>query len=271
MKHRKKRVIFFITASLAIGILLAAFLAPLIAPHDPLATDFLNVLKEPGQEYPLGTDHVGRCVYSRLLYGAQISITITLLLLSLVFLMGLLIGVTAGMSGGLTDTLLMRTSDVVLSFPDIIFAIAVVGILGPGIFNTVLALSLIWWTKYARLTRVLVIKTKGMEYVEAGRMAGAGTFKLVGKYILPNVISQLCVQLVIDVGHMMLAIASLSFLGLGIQSPTPEWGNMLNEGRVYIQTKPWLIIWPGLAIFLVVATFNLLGDTLRDWLDPKQI
>lgn len=258
-----------ISASLAIGILVLAFVAPLIAPHDPLSTDFKNALKEPNEKYPLGTDHIGRCVYSRILYGAQISITITLLLLCLIFLFGLIIGFIAGMFGGLTDTLLMRISDVILSFPDIIFAIAIVGMLGPGIFNTVLALSLIWWTKYARLTRVLVIKAKGMEYVEAGRMAGAGTFRLAGKYILPNVISLLSVQLVIDVGHMMLAIATLSFLGLGIQSPTPEWGNMLNEGRDYIQTKPWLITWPGLAIFTVVATFNLLGDTLRDWLDPK--
>lgn len=269
MLSRNKRLFFFISVSLAIGILVAALLAPLIAPHDPLATNFESVLEEPNEQYPLGTDHVGRCVYSRILYGAQISISITLALLCMVSVLGLIIGVTAGMAGGVTDTVVMRTSDVVLSFPDIIFAIAIVGILGPGIFNTILALSLIWWTKYARLTRILVVKAKAMEYVDAGKMTGASTFRLVGKYILPNIISLLSVQVVIDIGHMMLAIATLSFLGLGIQSPTPEWGNMLNEGRDYIQTKPWLITWPGLAIFTVVAIFNLLGDTLRDWLDPK--
>lgn len=270
IKYRKK-VIFSFTLFLATSIILLSFVGPFFAPHDPLATDFGSVLQEPSEKYSFGTDQVGRCIYSRMLYGAQISLTITFTLLSAVFIFGLIIGTIAGMIGGLIDTLIMRISDTVLSFPDIIFVIAIVGMLGPGITNTVIALSVIWWTKYARLTRVLIMGIKNREYIDAAKMAGASNFKLVTRYLLPNIISPLAVQFVIDIGSMMLAIAGLSFLGLGVQTPTPEWGNMLNEGRPYMQTAPWLLIYPGLAIFAVVAVFNVLGDTLRDLLDPKHV
>jgi peptide/nickel transport system permease protein len=191
------------------------------------------------------------------------------MLLGLVFVLGLILGIVAGMAGGAVDAVIMRIADIVLSFPDLIFAIAIVGMLGSGLVNTILALSVIWWTKYARLTRVLVMGAKNSEYIDAAKMAGAGTLKLITYYILPNIISPLLVQLALDIGGMMLAISGLSFLGLGIQPPTPEWGNMLSEGRSYIQTAPWLLIYPGGAIFIVVAVFNVLGDTARDILDPK--
>ncbi|MEW9123416.1 MAG: nickel transporter permease [Thermotaleaceae bacterium] len=272
MSNRKRKKAFFsFILSVAVLLILLAIIAPAFAPNDPLATDFAHVLKEPSSKYPFGTDQVGRCIYSRVLYGAKVSLGMTFFLLMLIFTLGLAIGMVAGMSGGIIDTVIMRITDTVLSFPDIVFAIAIVGILGPGVRNTILALSVVWWTKYARLTRVLVMGIKNSEYIHAAKMAGAGKFKLITHYIFPNILSSLIVQLALDIGGMMLALAGLSFLGLGVQSPTPEWGNMLNEGRAYMQTAPWLLIYPGAAIFIVVAIFNVLGDTARDVLDPKHV
>ncbi|TCO76868.1 nickel transporter permease [Marinisporobacter balticus] len=272
MRSRKRiKVFFIIILSIAILSIVFAIIAPVFAPNDPLQTDFVHILEKPSEKYLFGTDQVGRCVYSRILYGAKVSLGMTFLLLSLIFIFGLIIGIVAGMAGGIIDTTIMRIADTVLSFPDIVFAIAIVGILGPGMRNTILALSVIWWTKYARLTRVLVMGIKNREYVDAAVMVGAGKLKLITHYILPNIISPLIVQLALDIGGMMLALAGLSFLGLGVQSPTPEWGNMLNEGRSYMQTAPWLLIYPGVAIFIVVSIFNILGDTVRDLLDPKHV
>lgn len=254
---------------LAAILVILALIAPLLAPNAPLATDFLSILQAPSGKYPLGTDQVGRCILSRLLYGARISLGMTFLLLSLVCILGVIIGTVAGMTRGMIDTFIMRLTDTVLAFPDIVFAIAIVGMLGPGMVNTILALSIIWWTKYAKLTRVLVIHAATSDYMDAARMAGAGKIRLVTHYLFPNIISPLLIQLALDIGNMMLALAGLSFLGLGVQPPTPEWGGMLSEGREYLQTAPWLLIYPGLAIFTVVAVFNMLGDTVRDYLDPK--
>ena len=260
-------IMLFITATLIV----LALVAPWIAPNDPLNTDFLSILQEPSAQYPLGTDQVGRCILSRLCYGARISLGMTFLLLGLIFILGVIIGAIAGISRGIVDALIMRIADTVLAFPDIVFAIAVVGMLGPGMVNTIIALSVIWWTKYAKLTRILVMSAAASDYMDAGKMAGAGKIKLVTRYLFPNIVSPLVVQLALDIGNMMLALAGLSFLGLGIQPPTPEWGNMLSEGREYIQTAPWLLIYPGLAIFFVVVVFNVLGDAVRDFLDPKQL
>ncbi|MBS4536520.1 ABC transporter permease subunit [Clostridium sp. D2Q-14] len=268
---KKKKMIFLIMLFIAIFMIILAIISPLLISHDPLVTDFENVLQKPCSEYPFGTDQVGRCIYSRVIYGARVSLGTTFLLLSIVFISGLIIGTIAGMSGGIIDTIIMRIADAVLSFPDIVFAIAIVGILGPGMKNTLLALSVIWWTKYARLTRVLVMAVKDKEYIHAATMIGASNIKIITHYIFPNIISPLIVQLALDIGGMMLALAGLSFLGLGVQPPTPEWGNMLNEGRSYIQTAPWLLIYPGAAIFIVVAVFNTLGDSVRNLLDPKHI
>ena len=256
---------------IAVSMILLALAAPFLAPNDPLHTDFLSILQEPGGQYPLGTDQVGRCILSRLLYGAKVSLGMTFLMLGVIFTLGVVIGTVAGMTRGFLDTLIMRISDTVLAFPDIVFAIAVVGMLGPGMGNTIIALSVIWWTKYAKLTRVLVMAAASREYMDAGRMAGAGKIKLVTRYLFPNIISPLVVQLALDIGNMMLALAGLSFLGLGVQPPTPEWGNMLSEGREYLQTAPWLLIYPGLAIFSVVVVFNILGDSVRDYLDPRSV
>ncbi|MBF7096792.1 ABC transporter permease [Alkalibacter sp. M17DMB] len=256
---------------MAVIFIFFALVAPLCAPNDPLHTDFEHVLEKPGENYLLGTDQVGRCVLSRILYGARVSLGMTFSLLGMVFIFGVGIGTVAGMSGKVVDSFITRLIDVILSFPEIVFAIGIVGIIGPGIKNTIFALSIIWWTKYARLTRVLVISIKNSEYLAAARMAGAGTLRCVFKYILPNIVSPLAVQFVLDIGNIMLALAGLSFLGLGVQPPIPEWGNMLNEGRAYLQTAPWLLLYPGLAIFLTVSLFNVLGDMTRDFLDIKNI
>lgn len=250
--------------------IILAMVAPLLAPHDPLATNFAKVLQPSSIEYPLGTDQLGRCVLSRLLYGARTSLLLTFMMIGIVFVLGVAIGVIAGFARGVTDMVLMRLSDTLMAFPGLIFAIAVVGMLGPGLFNTVLALSVVWWAKYARMARSLVISLQQKEYVAAAAFSGARKIQIIGRTILPNMMSPIIVMAMMDVGGMMLSISGLSFLGLGAQPPNPEWGAMLNEGRRYLQTAPWLLIYPGLAIFSTVIIFNLLGDSLRDVLDPKK-
>ncbi|MGN7416129.1 nickel transporter permease [Paenibacillus sp. SAF-068] len=250
--------------------IILAMVAPLLAPHDPLATNFAKVLQPSNMEYPLGTDQLGRCVLSRLLYGARTSLLLTFMMIGIVFVLGVAIGVIAGFARGVTDMVLMRLSDTLMAFPGLIFAIAVVGMLGPGLFNTVLALSVVWWAKYARVARSLVISLQQKEYVAAAAFSGARKIQIIGRTILPNMMPPLIVMAMMDVGGMMLSISGLSFLGLGAQPPNPEWGAMLNEGRRYLQTAPWLLIYPGLAIFSTVIIFNLLGDSLRDVLDPKK-
>ena len=245
-------------------------IAPILAPHDPLTTNFAHVLQPPSAEYPLGTDQLGRCILSRLLYGARTSLLLTFMMTGIVFVLGVTIGMISGFARGVTDTILMRLTDTLMAFPGLIFAIAVVGMLGPGLFNTVVALSVVWWAKYARLARGLVISLQQKEYVAAAAFGGARWSQILIRTILPNMISPLIVMAMMDVGGMMLSISGLSFLGLGAQPPEPEWGAMLNEGRRYLQTAPWLLIYPGLAIFGTVMIFNLLGDSLRDVLDPKK-
>ncbi|MCM3175693.1 nickel transporter permease [Paenibacillus sp. MER 99-2] len=250
--------------------IILAMIAPILAPHDPLTTNFAHVLQPPSTEYPLGTDQLGRCILSRLLYGARTSLLLTFMMTGIVFVLGVTIGMISGFARGVTDTILMRLTDTLMAFPGLIFAIAVVGMLGPGLFNTVVALSVVWWAKYARLARGLVISLQQKEYVAAAAFGGARWSQIIIRTILPNMISPLIVMAMMDVGGMMLSISGLSFLGLGAQPPEPEWGAMLNEGRRYLQTAPWLLIYPGLAIFGTVMIFNLLGDSLRDVLDPKK-
>ncbi len=265
-----QRRLFIFLLSLTTGWIVLALIAPLLAPHDPLATNFAKVLQPSSPEYPLGTDQLGRCVLSRLLYGARTSLLLTFMMIGIVFSLGVAVGVVAGFLRGLVDTLLMRLCDTLMAFPGLIFAIAVVGMLGPGLFNTVVALSVVWWAKYARMARSLVISLQQKEFVAAAAFSGARKIQIISRTILPNMLPPLIVMAMMDVGGMMLSISGLSFLGLGAQPPDPEWGAMLNEGRRYLQTAPWLLIYPGLAIFSTVIIFNLLGDSLRDVLDPKK-
>ncbi|MCK6077740.1 nickel transporter permease [Paenibacillus silvae] len=265
-----ERRTFMFLLSLTAGWIILAIVGPLFAPHDPLAANFTQVLQPSSPEYPLGTDQLGRCVLSRLLYGARTSLLLTFMMIGIVFTLGVVIGAIAGFARGVTDTIMMRLCDTLMAFPGLIFAIAVVGMLGPGLFNTVAALSVVWWAKYARMARSLVISLQQKEFVTTAAFSGARKIQIIGRTILPNMLSPLIVMAMMDVGGMMLSISGLSFLGLGAQPPDPEWGAMLNEGRRYLQTAPWLLIYPGLAIFSTVIIFNLLGDSLRDVLDPKK-
>lgn len=251
-------------------VLIIAFFGKYFAPYDPLATDYAAKLSAPGGSHLFGTDNVGRDVLSRILYGAGNSFMLTFIMIAIVSVLGTVIGIISGYFGGFLDTVIMRLTDILLAFPDTVFAIAIVGMMGPGLLNTVIALSFVWWTKYARMARGLasVIRTK--DYITEARFGGVGTAGILFRYALPNIVPQVVIMATLDVGGMMLALAGLSFLGLASQPPTPEWGYMLYEGKSYLQTAPWIMLFAGLAIFITVIVFNLLGDSLRDILDPKE-
>lgn len=265
-KHKQ----FAIFLILAIGIIGVAVFAPWIAPKDPLEAVMTDSLKAPGGEYPWGTDKLGRDLLSRIIYGTRSSLTSTLILVSFIFAVGTVLGVIAGYFGGIADAVIMRIADMMISFPGLILAIAIAGLLGPSLVNAVIAISAVSWTKYARLARSMVLKVKQSLFIEAAVVNGTRTLDILRKHILPNMITTMVVTAATDIGTMMLELASLSFLGFGATAPTPEWGLMLNEGRTYIAKAPWLMIYPGIAIVVVVIVFNMLGDSLRDILDPKQ-
>jgi ABC-type dipeptide/oligopeptide/nickel transport system permease subunit len=265
-----KWIRFFVLCGFAASLLLVAFFGYLAAPYDPLATDFAGKLSAPSAAHWFGTDNVGRDVLSRILYGASNSFFLTFLMVAIVSIVGTIIGVTAGYFGGILDTIIMRFTDILLAFPDSVFAIAVVGMMGPGLVNTVISLSLVWWTKYARVTRGMVSSIRTKDYITQARFGGARTPRILLRYVLPNIVSQVVIMATMDIGSMMLALAGLSFLGLSSQPPTPEWGYMLYEGKSYLQTAPWIMLFAGLAILITVIIFNLLGDSMRDILDPKE-
>ncbi len=266
---RENRLFAFYTGLVVLIVLLALF-APFLAPQDPMASDMKSVLQTPSAQHILGTDKLGRDILSRILCGTQISLFMALCLVALIAVVGTLVGVLAGYFGGWLETILMRFADMMLAFPGIVLAIAIAGILGGSVINTILALLVVSWAKYARLVRSLVIRLRNQDFILAAKIQGARTQSILWRHILPNVLPMVVITGAMDIGTMMMEIAGLSFLGFGAQPPTPEWGLMLNEGRQYIQTAPWLMIYPGLAIFIVVAIFNLWGDSLRDVLDPRQ-
>lgn len=255
---------------LALALVTIGLLAPYIAPYDPLKTDMTSSLKEPNAMFLLGTDQLGRDLLSRILHGTLNSLKMTISLVIIVFVIGTALGTLSGYFGGIVDTIVMRFCDIFLAFPGIIFAIAVAGILGPSSINTVIALAVVNWPKYARLSRGLAMSVRKKDYIKAAKMAGANQYQIILRYVLPNIIPSLIVMATMDIGTMLLEISSLSFLGLGVQPPTPEWGYMINEGRIYMQTAPWLMIYPGIAMFITVTIFNLLGESIRDILDPDK-
>ena len=266
----RKNKAFMIYCILAIVLVLISILAPYIAPHDPLKTNMANSLKGSNDMFLLGTDQLGRDLFSRILYGALNSLKMTFVLVIIIFIVGTVVGTLAGYFGGLVDVIIMRFCDVFLAFPGIIFAIAIAGILGPSSINTIIALAVVSWAKYARVSRGLAMTIRKKDYIKSAKMGGARQYQIILKYVLPNIIPSLIVMATMDIGTMLLEISSLSFLGLGAQPPTPEWGYMINEGRAYIQTAPWLMIYPGLAMFITVTIFNLLGEGIRDILDPHK-
>lgn len=267
LKNNKQFTVFLL---LALAIAAIAVFAPWIAPRDPYDAVMSDSLKEPGSTYVWGTDKLGRDVLSRVIYGTRSSLTMTLCLVAVIFVVGTALGILAGYFGGAVDAVIMRIADMMISFPGLVLAIAIAGLLGPNMVNAVIAISAVSWTKYARLARSMVLKIKQNLYIEAAVVTGTKRGSIIMKYVIPNMITTMVVTAATDIGTMMLELASLSFLGFGAQAPTPEWGLMLNEGRTHISKAPWLMIYPGIAIVVVVVVFNMLGDSIRDILDPKQ-
>lgn len=261
---------FAFASALVLLLILLALAAPLIAPYDPLTAEMKNAYLPPSGEHLFGTDKLGRDCFSRILYGASYSLSSVLLLVAVIFAVGTSLGVAAGYFGGKTDTVIMRISDMMISFPGMILAIAIAGILGGSLINAIIALTIVSWTKYARLARSMVLKIKKRDFVEAAVVNGGKPLHILSRHIVPNILPLMVITAASDIGAMMMELAGLSFLGFGSQPPAPEWGLLLNEGRQQLQTAPWLMVFPGLAIFVTVVIFNLWGDALRDVLDPRQ-
>lgn len=261
---------FVVFSVLALCIILAAIFAPVITGGaDPLKGSLMDALLPPCKEHIFGTDKMGRDIFTRIIYGARASLSATFGVVALIFLLGSVLGVISGYFGGVADAVIMRIADMMLAFPGLVLALAVAGIMGASIKNAIIAIVVVSWTKYARLARSLVMKIRGSDYVAAAIVTGSKTPYMLIRYMLPNALPTLIITAATDVGSMMLELASMSFLGFGAKPPAPEWGYMLNEGRACMQTAPWLMIFPGLAIFVVVVVFNMLGDSVRDILDPK--
>ena len=266
-KNNKIRLILF--SSLAVLLVLIAIFGEHLCPYDPYLQDLRNAKAAPSLAHIFGTDRYGRDMLSRLIVGAKASILSTLLLVSVITIIGTSIGIICGWSGNRLDTLLMRITDIFLAFPGLVFALALAAVLGGGIHNAVIALAAISWPKYARIARSQTLSQKDSLYLDAARISGCSTFTLIMRHILPNIFGPILVTAMLDIGTMMMELAGLSFLGLGAKPPVAEWGSMMSDARNLLTTQPWVTLSPGFAIFLSVAVFNLLGDSIRDWLDPK--
>ncbi|OEI84630.1 nickel ABC transporter permease subunit NikC [Brucella sp. BO3] len=249
-------------------LLVAAVAGPWIAPYNPDDVDLVRRLQSPSLAHWLGTDHLGRDMLSRLIAGVRVSLGSVVITLALILAMGIVIGGAAGFLGGRADQIIMRITDVFLTFPTLVLALFMVGMLGTGLVNVILAIALSHWAWYARIVRGIVMSLRHREFLLAARMSGAGPVRTFWEHLLPATFSQLVVLATLDVGHIMLHVSGLSFLGLGVTPPTAEWGVMINDARQFVWTAPMLILWPGLALFLSVMAFNILGDALRDSLDP---
>ena len=262
---------FVLFSVLAIIIILIAIFAPVLSGGiDPTAGDLRDAIMAPDATHMCGTDKMGRDIYSRVLYGARISLVSTFILVALVFVIGTALGVVSGYFGGWVDAVIMRIADMMIAFPGLVLAIAVAGMLGASMRNAIIAVALVTWPKYARMARSLVLKIRHTDFVYAAIVTGSSTWRMLWKYMLPNTITTLVITAATDIGGMMMELSALSFLGFGAQPPTPEWGAMLNEGRDFMQSAPWMMIYPGFAIFITVVVFNMLGDNLRDILDPRE-
>ena len=255
--------------ALALLLIICSFFSAYLTPYDPYLQNLDIAKQPPTRAHPLGTDRYGRDMLSRVNAGSRASIFSTLLLVAVITGLGTAVGVTCGWVGGLTDTVLMRISDVFLAFPGLVFALAVAGSLGGGLRNAIIALAAISWPKYARIARSQTLSQKESQWMKAVRLSGSGTGKIIWGHILPNILGPILVTSMLDMGTMMMELAALSFLGLGAKPPIPEWGSMMSDTRSLMTTSPWITFSPGIAIFLSVMIFNLLGDTLRDYADPK--
>lgn len=268
-KNRTKRM-FIIFSILAAALLICSIIAPLLCPYDPYAQDLSKSLQPPSAEHWLGTDRYGRDLLSRVIIGSQTSIYSTLILVAFMTVVGTVLGILAGLYGGILDTIIMRISDIFLAFPGLVFALAVAGALGGGVQNAIIALAAVGWPKFARLARSQTLAQNKQQYMDAARLSGNGTFKIIIWHLLPNIIGPIIVTAVLDIGTSMMEIAGLSYLGLGAMPPVAEWGSMMSGAREFIQTAPWVAFAPGIAIFISVVIFNMFGDTVRDYFDPRQ-
>lgn len=263
----KTRLIIF--GTLALLLLLCSIFSEHLCPYDPYLQDLDNAKAGPSADHLFGTDRYGRDMLSRVIIGSRTSIFSTLLLVAIITVIGTVIGVFCGWHGKGIDTVLMRISDMFLAFPGLVFALAVAGVLGGGLHNAIIALAAISWPKYARIARSQTLAQKETVWLKAAKLSGDSTGKIIFKHILPNIIGPILVTSMLDIGTMMMELAGLSFLGLGAKPPIAEWGSMMSDTRSLMTTVPWVTFAPGLAIFVSVMIFNLLGDTIRDYADPK--
>ncbi len=255
--------------AVVLALVLAAVLAPVLAPHDPLIQARDAILQPPDWQYPLGTDDVGRDVLSRLLYGARLSLLVGAIVVALALSVGTALGLLAGFSEGVAEVAIMRLMDIMLAVPTLLLAVAIVAVLGPGLQHAMLAVAAVQLPAFVRLTRAAVRAERRRDYVAAARMVGAGRTRLMLRTVLPNCMAPLIVQASLSFSQAILDTAALGFLGLGAQPPTPEWGTMLADALQFVQSAWWVVTFPGLAILLTVLGFNLMGDGLRDALDPR--
>jgi nickel transport system permease protein len=269
LKRLLRNKVAWFSVGVIFCIAVVALFAPYIAPHDPLEVELTRRLQSPSPTFLLGTDHLGRCILSRLIYGARISLSIALTVTALTTSISLIVGTIAGYVGGKVDSVLMRICDVFLSFPNLILALAIVGIMGASPVNLVIALGASHWAWYARIVRSKVLSLKQENFIKAAIVSGTSSVQIMVKHLLPYTIAEIAVLASLDTGWVILQISALSFLGLGIQPPTPEWGAMITDGREFFRREPGLMLYPGLTIFIVALSFNLLGDALRDALDPR--
>ncbi|MDH5406774.1 MAG: ABC transporter permease [Candidatus Aminicenantes bacterium] len=265
----KKNRLALVGLIIVAGLLVVGLFAPFLSPYSVREQDLPNRLSQPSWKHPFGRDEFGRDILSRVIFGARVSLWVGLTVVTISAALGILLGSISGYYGGAVDEVIMRVIDILLAFPGILLAIAMAALLGPGLNNVIVALSMISWVAYARLVRGEVLKVREMPYVEAAKVVGASSPRIIFRHILPNIMAPVIVQATLGIAGVIIAEASLSFLGLGVQPPTPSWGNMLSDGILHMMDAPHLTIFPGLAIMVVVLGFNFLGDGLRDALDPR--
>lgn len=262
------RLSTYIACCIIVLLVLAAIAGPWISPHDPDQVELTQRLRAPDATFLLGTDHLGRDILSRLIAGTRVSLGSVAITLVVILGLGITIGGISGFIGGRVDQIIMRITDVFLTFPTLVLALFMIGILGTGLVNVIIAIALSHWAWYARIVRGIVLSLRHREFLLAARLSGAGPIRIFVEHLLPATLSQLLVLATLDIGHMMLHVSGLSFLGLGVTPPTAEWGVMISDARQFVWTAPMLIFWPGFALFIAVMAFNILGDALRDRLDP---
>ncbi|WKA60364.1 nickel ABC transporter permease subunit NikC [Planococcus shenhongbingii] len=266
----KKQPALILCSVILLAFFLAAILAPWISPHDPIQVNLALKLIPPSLDYPLGTDHLGRCNLSRLLYGSRVSLGFASLIFIASLGFGLLVGTVAGYRGGLVDSILMRFCEGVMAFPNLVLVLGIVGLLGLGLWQVVLALMMVQWVYYARMIRNMIVGMKQQNFILAARISGSTTGKIIRRHMIPNVLPPILVMGTLEMGWAIMDISALSFLGLGIQPPTPEWGAMIHEGKGFIRSQPELMLYPGLMILFVVISFNVLGESLSERFGVKK-